>query len=58
VRTTVFTHLAVPQEALAQLNPALTIGSWTVPVLAQLGLVLVIGAVLLTIAALEFSRSE
>ena len=58
VRTTVFDHLALPPEAVAALNPPLTIGGWTVPIAAQLLLITVIGVVLLTVAAVEFSRSE
>jgi ABC-2 type transport system permease protein len=58
VRVTVFASLHIPPAALASVNTALTIGSWEVPVIACLGLVAGIGAVLLAVAATEFSRSE
>jgi ABC-2 type transport system permease protein len=58
VRTTVFNHINASPEAMAALNPPLSIGGWVVPMAAQLGLILVIGLVLLTVASSEFSRSE
>jgi len=58
IRTTVFDHLDAPAEALQKLNPPIEWFGWTVPPVVQLGVVIVLGAVMLAIATAEFNRPE
>jgi len=59
MRHAVFAHLAgVPAQATAVLSPPVTWFGWAVPVGLSLGMVAAMGATLLTIAILEFQKTE
>jgi ABC-2 type transport system permease protein len=58
IRTTVFDHLDAPAEALQRLNPPIEWFGWPVPPVVQLGLVILVGAIMLAIATAEFNRPE
>jgi ABC-2 type transport system permease protein len=58
MRYAVFSHLALPRQATELLSPSLTWFGWTVPVGLSLGMVALMGAALLTIAILEFQKTE
>lgn len=58
VRTTVFDYLDAPAAALEQLNPPLEWFGWTVPMVLQLAIPVVLGVVMLAIATAEFNRVE
>jgi ABC-2 type transport system permease protein len=58
VRTTVFGYLDAPEAAKAALNPPLTWNGWEVPLGMQLGVVVVLGVVLLAVAAKQFEKAE
>jgi ABC-2 type transport system permease protein len=58
VRTAVFNRLRVSEAVRTRLDPALTWGSWPVPIWLQLLLVASIGVLLLGIAIRQFSRTE
>jgi ABC-2 type transport system permease protein len=58
VRTAVFNRLRVSDIVRTRLDPALTWGSWPVPIWLQLLLVASIGVLLLGIAIRQFSRTE
>jgi len=58
MRTAVFNHVDADPASLAKLNPPLTWFGWTVPIIVQLGVVLVTGLILLGIAILEFNHAD
>jgi ABC-2 type transport system permease protein len=58
IRSTVFAHLDAPAEALQRLNPPIEWFGWTVPMVVQLAVVIVLGAGMLAIATAEFNRTE
>ncbi len=58
IRQAVFDHVSAAPGALTALNPPLTWWGWEVPVLAQLGVVVVTGLALLVIAVAEFNRAD
>jgi ABC-2 type transport system permease protein len=58
IRGTVFDHLDAPAAALERLNPPIEWFGWTVPVVVQLGVVVVLGLGLLAVATAEFNRAE
>jgi ABC-2 type transport system permease protein len=58
IRTTVFDHLDAPADALQRLNPPIEWFGWPVPPVVQLGLVILVGAIMLAIATAEFNRPE
>jgi ABC-2 type transport system permease protein len=58
IRRVVFDHLHVSAAVRARLDPGVTWGGWHVPVLLEVALVAVMGAVMLGVAIAEFSRSE
>jgi ABC-2 type transport system permease protein len=58
MRRAVFEHLDVSSATLHTLSPGVTWGSWAVPVLFELLVVVAIGLVLLGVAIAEFSRTE
>jgi ABC-2 type transport system permease protein len=58
MRRAVFEHLDVPALTVQRLSPGVTWGSWTVPVLLELVIVIGMGLVLLGVAAVEFSKTE
>jgi ABC-2 type transport system permease protein len=58
IRTAVFDVLDAPPESLAQLNPPIEWFGWEVPVVVQLGVVVVTGLALLWFAIVQFNRSE
>jgi ABC-2 type transport system permease protein len=58
MRHAVFSHLTLPPQATELLSPSLTWFGWTVPVALSLGMVALMGVALLTIAILEFQKTE
>jgi ABC-2 type transport system permease protein len=58
VRTTVFDYLDAPAAALEQLNPPLEWFGWTVPMVLQLAIPVVLGVAMLAVATAEFNRVE
>ncbi|ETK32586.1 ABC transporter permease [Microbispora corallina] len=58
MRQAVFGHIAVPPQVDAMLNPGVTWFGHKLPIIAELGLVAAIGAVLLGVAIAQFRRSE
>jgi ABC-2 type transport system permease protein len=58
MRHVVFAHLDLPAGAEQALNPGVTWFGWHVPVLLELGIVVAIGAVLLTVAIRLFSKTD
>ena len=58
IRSIVFDHLDAPSQALARLNPPIEWFGWTVPIAVQLAVVVVVGAILLSLAIVQFNRTE
>jgi ABC-2 type transport system permease protein len=58
MRRAVFQHLDVAPAVVHRLSPGVTWGTWTVPVLLELALVLAMGIVLLAIGIMEFRHAE
>ena len=58
MRHVVFEHLAVPPAVLARLDPGVTWGSWVVPIWLDVLLIALLGGVMLTIAAIQFRRTD
>ena len=58
MRHAVFSHLDVSPSAAAALNPGVHWFGWHVPVLAELGIITLLGAVLLMIAIGQFRRTD
>lgn len=58
MRRAVFAHLDVSATVLRRFSAGVTLGSWTVPILLELVLVLGIGLILLGVAIVEFRRAE
>jgi ABC-2 type transport system permease protein len=58
MRKTVFTHAHAPAAVSRSLDPGLTWGSWHLPVLFELGVVIVISAAFLWGAIAQFTRTE
>jgi ABC-2 type transport system permease protein len=58
MRTVVFSHLAMSEQARRALDPALTWGSWTVPLWVEIVLVAVLGVGLSLLAVARFARVE
>lgn len=58
VRTTVFHYLDISPQALAKLNPDLKWGDFVVPFYLQIGIVVVVGAILLRVAIKMFETAE
>jgi ABC-2 type transport system permease protein len=58
MRRAVFGHLSIAPAIRERLDPGVTWGSWHVPTVVELGVVLALGALMLGIAILEFRRSE
>jgi ABC-2 type transport system permease protein len=56
MRQAVFSHLNV--AGLSRLAPSITWGGWVVPLWFSLGIVAVMGLIMMSIAILEFSRTE
>ena len=53
-----FRHLDAPQATLDELNPPIEWFGWAVPVVVQLGVVLVLGLGLLPFAIVQFDKTE
>ena len=58
MRRLVFSHLDVSDATRQRLAPGVTWSGWQVPVLVELGLVLVIGGAMMAIAIARFGRTE
>ena len=58
MRHVVFEHLAVPPAVLARLDPGVTLGSWVVPIWADVLIIALLGSLMLMIAAIQFRRTD
>ena len=58
VRTAVFAHIGMSDAARAQLNAPIEWFGWEVPVVVQLGLVVLLGVALLAVAVKQFEKAE
>ncbi|WP_157245765.1 ABC transporter permease [Nonomuraea typhae] len=58
MRQAVFSHLNVPDQVNAVLNPGVQWFGWQVPVVLELGVVAGLGAVLLGVGILQFRRTD
>src|ERR1700728_1901292 len=58
MRHAVFSHLSVSQAALHQLAPGVSWFGWTVPLGLSLGIVALMGLIMVTVAIMEFSKTE
>lgn len=58
MRQAVFSHLSVPPEVNATLNPGVSWGSWQVPVPFELGMVAALGLILLGAAVAQFKKAD
>jgi ABC-2 type transport system permease protein len=58
MRRAVFAHLNIPAFVLQRLNPGATWGSWRVPTIVELGIVLLIGLAMLAVGIAQFHRAE
>ena len=58
MRRAVFAHLNIPAFLQERLNPGVTWGSWRVPAALELGIVVIIGLAMLTVAIAQFRRAE
>ncbi|MFD9943444.1 ABC transporter permease [Nonomuraea sp. NPDC059023] len=58
MRQAVFSHLSVPPEVNAMLNPGVQWFGWQVPVLLEIGVVAGLGAALLGVGILQFRRAD
>jgi ABC-2 type transport system permease protein len=58
MRHAVISHLNVSPAAEQLLSPSITWNGWPVPLWLSLGIVAVMGIGMLTVAILEFSRTE
>ena len=58
MRRVVLEHLAIPPAVVAALNPGMTWGSWRLPTLFELAIVLIVGVICTVLAVMRFSRTE
>jgi ABC-2 type transport system permease protein len=58
MRHAVFSHLNLNPLYLAHLSPGITWGGWVVPIWLSLAIVAVMGLAMLTVAIVEFSKTE
>ncbi|MEV4899218.1 ABC transporter permease [Nonomuraea sp. NPDC055795] len=58
MRQAVFSHLSVPPEVNAMLNPGVQWFGWQVPVLLEIGVVAGLGAALLGVGIIQFRRAD
>jgi len=58
IRSTVFDHLLMSPQVRAVYDPGIYWGTWQVPVLLQVALVVLASIVLLSLAVVRFSRTE
>src|ERR1700728_2796148 len=58
MRRAVFSHLNISPAALHQLAPGVSWFGWTVPLGLSLGIVALMGLIMVTVAIMEFSKTE
>jgi ABC-2 type transport system permease protein len=58
MRRAIFAHVDAPPGVAHTLNPGMTWGGWRLPTSLELGMVALLGAVLLGVAVIQFSRPE
>ncbi|MDQ6928853.1 MAG: ABC transporter permease, partial [Actinomycetota bacterium] len=58
MRRAVFDHLSVPAATRNGLVPGLTWGGWRVPTVLELGIVIAVSTVCLSVAVVQFSRAD
>ncbi|MFI6292509.1 ABC transporter permease [Nonomuraea sp. NPDC050790] len=58
MRQAVFSHLSVPPQVNAMLNPGVQWFGWQVPVILEIGVVAGLGVVLLGVGVLQFRRAD
>src|ERR1700761_5486919 len=58
MRRAVFGHLNISPAALHKLAPGVSWGGWTVPLGLSLGIVALMGLIMVTVAIMEFNKTE
>jgi ABC-2 type transport system permease protein len=58
IRRVVFSHLHLSLAAQRALDPGVSIGGWTLPILVEAGIVAGLGLVMLALGLVEFSRGD
>jgi ABC-2 type transport system permease protein len=58
MRRAVFSHLSISPAALHKLAPGVSWGGWTVPLGLSLGIVALMGLIMVSVAILEFNKTE
>ena len=58
MRLAVFSHLNISPAALHRLAPGISWAGWTVPLGLSLGIVALMGLIMVTVAIMEFNKSE
>ncbi len=58
IRRIVFAHLTIPAEARRTLDPGVTWWGWHVPGVLEAAVIALLGAIMLTVAIVRFSRAE
>jgi len=58
MRRVVLEHLSVPPVIVAALNPGMTWGTWRLPTLFELAIVVVVGVAATVVAVMRFARTE
>jgi ABC-2 type transport system permease protein len=58
MRRAVFNHLNISPAALHKLAPGVSWGGWTVPLGLSLGIVALMGLIMVTVAIMEFNKTE
>jgi ABC-2 type transport system permease protein len=58
MRHAVFEHLAVPPAVLARLDPGITWGSFVVPIWLDVVVIVLLGSIMLAVAAIQFRRTD
>jgi ABC-2 type transport system permease protein len=58
MRRAVFSYVSVPPRIDRTLNPGVSWGGWRVPVAVELGLALTLGLVFLSVAVVQFSKTD
>lgn len=58
MRRAVFAYVDAPAELVQSLNPGMSWGGWLVPVWVELGALVVLGAIMLAVAVVQFSKQD
>lgn len=58
MRRAVFAYVDAPAELVQSLNPGMSWGGWLVPVWLEFGALVVLGAIMLAVAVVQFSKQD